>query len=51
LYWSEVDTHFAQLVIHPPGTLTNADHLPLPAGGGSDGSLHSESVPRNATLT
>jgi len=26
-------------VVHPPGTLTRADHFLVPAGDGSDGSL------------
>src|SRR4030067_2558673 len=30
--------------VRAPGTLTCTDHFPLPADGGSDGSLHSGSV-------
>ena len=34
-----------------PGTLTNADRLPLPAGDGSDGSLHYGSAPPDRKLS
>jgi hypothetical protein len=30
----------AERWVRIPGTLTNADHLPVPAGDGSGGSLH-----------
>lgn len=40
---------FAQLVVRFPGSLTNADHLPLPPDDGSDGSLHSGSGPRSTS--
>jgi len=38
------EMRFAQLAVRSSGTLTIADHLPLPAGDGSNGSLHSGSV-------